>query len=62
MESKYGYSDFLKYNHEQSVRFQNAGDSMVRQSVALVKVKDPFLKRSGASRLTLIATDGEFPS
>lgn len=33
---------------------------MVRHSVSLVKVKDPFMKRSGASRLTMIATDGEF--
>lgn len=33
---------------------------MVRHSVSLVKVKDPFMKRSGASRLAMIATDGEF--
>ena len=41
---------------------QDAGDSMVRQSIALVKVKDPYFKRTGASRLSLIATDGELPS
>lgn len=35
------------------------GENMVRHSVSLVKVKDPFMKRSGASRLTMIATDGE---
>jgi hypothetical protein len=34
------------------------GESMVRQSLALVRVKDPFFKRSGASRLSQIATDG----
>ncbi|CAK9191534.1 unnamed protein product [Sphagnum troendelagicum] len=33
------------------------GESMVRQSLALVRVKDPFFKRSGASRLSQIATD-----
>lgn len=35
------------------------GENMVRHSVSLVKVKDPFMKRSGASRLTMIATDDE---
>ncbi|KAG0592483.1 hypothetical protein M758_1G249500 [Ceratodon purpureus] len=35
------------------------GENMVRHSVSLVKVKDPFMKRSGASRLAMIATDDE---
>lgn len=35
------------------------GENMVRHSVSLVKVKDPFMKRSGASRLAMIATDDD---
>lgn len=32
---------------------------MVKHSVALLRTQDPYFKRSGASRLTLIATDGK---
>ncbi|KAL3679443.1 hypothetical protein R1sor_022399 [Riccia sorocarpa] len=39
--------------------FPLMGDSMVKHSVALLRTHDPYFKRSGASRLTLIATDDE---
>lgn len=48
------------YHHAYAnMDFAITGENMVRHSVSLVKVKDPFMKRSGASRLTMIATDGE---
>ncbi|KAL2652824.1 hypothetical protein R1flu_020952 [Riccia fluitans] len=39
--------------------FPLMGDSMVKHSVALLRTQDPYFKRSGASRLTLIATDDD---
>ncbi|KAG6543206.1 hypothetical protein Mapa_015456 [Marchantia paleacea] len=39
--------------------FPLMGDSMVKHSVALLRTHDPYFKRSGASRLTLIATDDD---
>ncbi|MCO5576964.1 hypothetical protein L7F22_030785 [Adiantum nelumboides] len=33
------------------------GDSLIWQSVALVRLEDPFMKRSGASRISMIATN-----
>lgn len=38
--------------------FLFTGDNMLRQSVSLLHVKDPFFKRSGASRLARFAVDG----
>lgn len=35
------------------------GDSMIQQSVALLRVKDPLFKRMGASRLSRIATNDD---
>ncbi|XP_057852382.1 uncharacterized protein LOC131062698 isoform X2 [Cryptomeria japonica] len=35
------------------------GESMIQQSVALLRVKDPLFKRMGASRLSRIAIDDE---
>lgn len=32
----------------------------MKHSVALLRTKDPLFRRSGASRLTRIATDGQF--
>lgn len=37
--------------------FPIMGDSLIWQSVALLHSEDPFMKRSGASRISLIATD-----
>ncbi|KAJ6429331.1 hypothetical protein OIU84_020876 [Salix udensis] len=37
--------------------FPYMGDNMLRQSVSLLHVKDPFFKRSGASRLARYAVD-----
>ncbi|KAJ6690095.1 hypothetical protein OIU85_006382 [Salix viminalis] len=37
--------------------FLFTGDNMLRQSVSLLHVKDPFFKRSGASRLARYAVD-----
>ncbi|KAI5055531.1 hypothetical protein GOP47_0029052 [Adiantum capillus-veneris] len=37
--------------------FPIMGDSLIWQSVALVRSNDPFMKRSGASRITMIATN-----
>ncbi|KAL3581718.1 hypothetical protein D5086_016050 [Populus alba] len=39
--------------------FPYMGDNMLRQSVSLLHVKDPFFKRSGASRLARFAIDDE---
>eukprot|EP00250_Pteridium_aquilinum_P013827 c21596_g1_i1 orf=255-986(+) len=37
--------------------FPIMGDSLIWQSVALVRLDDPFMKRSGASRISMIATN-----
>ncbi|KAH7285052.1 hypothetical protein KP509_33G010100 [Ceratopteris richardii] len=37
--------------------FPIMGDSLIWQSVALVRLEDPFMKRSGASRISMIATN-----
>lgn len=37
--------------------FPIMGDSLIWQSVALVRLDDPFMKRSGASRIAMIATN-----
>lgn len=42
--------------------FTFAGDNMLKHSVALLQVKDPFFKRSGASRLASFAIDGKAAS
>ncbi|CAM6121825.1 unnamed protein product [Calypogeia fissa] len=39
--------------------FPLMGDNLVKHSVRLLRTKDPLFRRSGASRLTLIATDDE---
>ncbi|KAH9314726.1 hypothetical protein KI387_023353, partial [Taxus chinensis] len=39
--------------------FPLMGESMMQQSVALLRVKDPLFKRMGASRLSRIAIDDE---
>ncbi|CAI5992787.1 unnamed protein product [Closterium sp. NIES-64] len=39
--------------------FPLMGDSLIRHSVALLRAKDPFLRRSGAYRLAFIASNGE---
>ncbi|CAK7325954.1 unnamed protein product [Dovyalis caffra] len=39
--------------------FPYMGDNMLQQSVSLLHVKDPFFKRSGASRLARFAIDDE---
>lgn len=39
--------------------FPYMGDNMLRQSISLLHVKDPFFKRSGASRLARFAIDDE---
>lgn len=39
--------------------FPMMGDSLIWQSVALVRSEDPFMKRSGASRISRIATNDE---
>ncbi|CAI5980783.1 unnamed protein product [Closterium sp. NIES-64] len=39
--------------------FPLMGDSLIRHSVALLRAKDPFLRRSGAYRLAFIASNDE---
>ncbi|KAJ8764184.1 hypothetical protein K2173_005112 [Erythroxylum novogranatense] len=39
--------------------FPYMGDNLVQQSVALLRVEDPFFKRMGASRLARFAIDDE---
>ncbi|CAM6085879.1 unnamed protein product [Calypogeia fissa] len=39
--------------------FPLMGDNLVKHSVRLLRTKDPLFRRSGASSLTLIATDDE---
>lgn len=37
-----------------------SGDSLLQQSISLLRVKDPLFKRMGASRLRRFAVDGIF--
>ncbi|XP_050209002.1 uncharacterized protein LOC126659708 [Mercurialis annua] len=39
--------------------FPYMGDNLVQQSISLLQVKDPFFKRTGASRLTSFAVNDE---
>ncbi|CAN0909861.1 hypothetical protein LINGRAHAP2_LOCUS25992 [Linum grandiflorum] len=39
--------------------FPYMGDTLVHQSISLLQVKDPYFKRTGASRLTKYAVDDE---
>ncbi|CAI5499249.1 unnamed protein product [Closterium sp. Naga37s-1] len=39
--------------------FPLMGDSLIRHSIALLRAKDPFLRRSGAYRLAFIASNDE---
>ncbi|CAN1744752.1 hypothetical protein LINPERHAP1_LOCUS2227, partial [Linum perenne] len=36
-----------------------SGDNLVHQSISLLQVKDPYFKRTGASRLTRFAVDDD---
>jgi hypothetical protein len=35
-----------------------SGDNLLQQSIALLRVRDPWFKRTGASRLARYAVDG----
>ncbi|CAN1744746.1 hypothetical protein LINPERHAP1_LOCUS2227 [Linum perenne] len=39
--------------------FPYMGDNLVHQSISLLQVKDPYFKRTGASRLTRFAVDDD---
>ncbi|OAY38362.1 uncharacterized protein LOC110624703 [Manihot esculenta] len=49
-----GTATFVAYQF-----FPYMGDNLVQQSITLLQVKDPFFKRTGASRLARFAVDDE---
>ncbi|KAF2319179.1 hypothetical protein GH714_013779 [Hevea brasiliensis] len=49
-----GTATFVAYQF-----FPYMGDNLVQQSISLLQVKDPFFKRTGASRLARFAVDDE---